>query len=1070
MVDVFVSYSSKDRDRVRPIVEALNDVGWTVWWDREIGAGTAFDREIEKAIDVAKCVVVVWSADSVESEWVRNEANEGLEKNNLVPVLIEPVRPPLAFRRIQTIDLCESLDNIAQLQDSIAGFAAIPTRGSDVTTFVGREKELAIINSRINQLERAEGNFMLLSGEAGVGKTRLTQVAADLAKQKGYLVLTGHCLDMDGAAPYQPLIDQIEQALRIGPPEALRQTLGENAPEMSKLMPELRQKFDDIPEPVTLPPEQERRYLLHGVGEFLHRAAEGQPMVLIFEDLHWADSSTCILLRYLADRLKTSRVLMLGTYRETDLETQRPFSRTLQELNRERLVEDIQVTRFDRALVEVMLQRQAKQSPPAELVDLVYSETEGNPFFVEELFRHLQESGKLFSESGEFASAIEIKDTEVPRGVRLIIGERLEKITDDCRTALTVGAVIGRQFNFEVLLAAANKLDEDDLLDAMDEAMSANLVTDQSKDRQAIYGFAQEQVRQTLLSALSVPRRQRMHLRVADAIETYAGTNASKFSGEIAHHLYQAGAAADEDRTISYLLQAAERAVQAIAFEDALRHFDSALSIVKDNKTEEVADIHSRRAAALQGLERFDEALDTLKQAIDLLPPGDLKDDFILKRCRVLLDIWRGKQAVDDLLSLLDRRKAASDREKELETQQWVARALYVKSLDETGYAEKAIDAYEDTIALARQLNNKTELARALIASAQLVDYSPTYLSKARVHLDEAEQLAAELKSEDFEIEVATARLSPFLSTSDDDYGEAVLARLENRRDPIRLNAHYFRMMWATYSGGLPHRCVEICDAGTELAYRIGTLPVQYPTIKGMALMDLGRFKDSWAAIGEEINDEDHRFGAALQALGWMQYELEVGAFDDAIGRAPHVIEESRALSRVWMLNWVANSLAMVASLPGNENRIEPIKAIIESTGYAPGSIGRASLALCEGDAEAALDRLQSRLPRLGSLLETRNRLLCLAMMATCYQATGSWQEMLDVIKQALTITNESELKPMQWRLLTLQAKAHQELGAAEAAKDSLDQAEEIWRLTADAIPDDKHRDAYALLAERLGI
>ncbi|MEO2176951.1 MAG: AAA family ATPase [bacterium] len=445
------------RERVRPIVEALEAVGWSVWWDRQIDAGSTFDREIEKAIDDAKCVLVVWTANSVDSEWVRTEANEGFEKNLLIPVALETVRPPLAFRRIQSIDLT-SLDNTDKLTEAVAKFVALPTgSNSNLTSFVGRGKELAIIESRVMQIDRAEGGFVLLSGEAGIGKTRLTKEAENIAGRRGYMVLTGHCLDMDAAPPYQPLIEQIEQASRLVTEEVMRETLVDNAPEMSKLMPELRQRFHDIPDPVTLPPEQERRYLLHGLGDFIDHAAEGQPMILIFEDLHWADESTCILLRYLADRLKQSRVLMLGTYRESELTTTKSFSRTVQDLNRERLVEDLQLSRFDREMVEQMLSRMAKQPPPAELTDLVFSETEGNPFFVEEVYRHLQQAGKMFTDSGEFASGIEIADTEVPRGIRLIIGERLEQVTEDCRTALSIGAVIGRQFNFEVLLAGHAK-------------------------------------------------------------------------------------------------------------------------------------------------------------------------------------------------------------------------------------------------------------------------------------------------------------------------------------------------------------------------------------------------------------------------------------------------------------------------------------------------------------------------------------------------------------------------------------------------------------------------------------
>lgn len=1070
MVDVFVSYASQDRDRVLPIVNALEAVGWTVWWDRAIGAGSAFDREIEKAIDQARCVVVIWTANSIESEWVRTEANEGLEKGMLVPVQLEHVKPPLAFRRIQTIDLAVAAA-YTQLIDAISALVPIPVGiDSDLTPHVGREREIALLESRLGSAERGEGEFLLISGEAGVGKSRLMQELGNLARARNFMVLTGHSMDMEGAPPYQPLIEQIEQAARLVPREVMRQTLGDNAPEVSKLMPELRQAFDDIPEPVSLPPEQERRYLLHGVSEFINRGAAGQPMLLIFEDVHWADASTCVLLRYLANRIPQSRVLMLASYRESELDTARPFSRTLQELNRERLVEEIHLDSLDRDLVEALLASKAGKQPPAALTDLIFSETEGNPFFIEELYRHLFESGKMFNDSGEFASAIDIADTEVPRGVRLIIGERLDSISDECRTALTIGSVIGRQFNFEVLLSASTKLDEDDLLDAMDEAMAERLIVDRSRDREAVYGFAQEQVRQTLLSALSFPRRQRMHLRIAEALETYAGDNTDRYVPEIAHHLYQAGAAADEEKTVNYLRRAAERAVSALAYEDALRLYDSALSIIDESNEEEIAGIDAQRASALQGLEQTDEALDILQQSIDRLKPGELRDDLILQRCRVLLDVWRGSQAVDDLEQLLERRRQGSDKDKELDTQLWVARALYVVSLDQQGFAEKAIAAYEDTIKLARELNRPAELGQALVASSQLADYSPGYIRIAKQNLAEALQIAAQIGSEDLELEVATARLNIYLSDDDTDIGEAVLARLEKRRDPIRLNAHYFRMMWSTLGAGLLQRCVEICDAGTDLAYRIGTLPVQYPTIKGLALMDLGQFEQAWQALDEEIADEEHRFGAALQQFGRLQYEINVGDFDAALARAPHVISESHALSRVWMLNWTAALLAQLTAYPGNADRAEQVRSLIKTTGMDADYIGRAALALADGEAAAAEQLIREKLEQESSRLRLRNRLLGMRHLVHIFHASEQWQALLDAGEPALVIAREHDMRTACWQLLLALSHADRQLGNTSQADARQAEAEEIWQQVLNTIPDAHHRSCYTQLAEKLGM
>jgi tetratricopeptide (TPR) repeat protein len=772
MIDVFISYASEDRERVRPLVEALERSGWEVWWDRQIGAGSAFDREIEKAIDSAKCIIVAWSDYSVESEWVRTEANEGLEKGNLVPVALDEVRPPLAFRRIQTIDFSggTALDEV---RDAVGKFAQPAAQDlGDLTPFVGRAQEKERAEDILSRVSEKEGKTLLIGGEVGVGKTRLVRELGIAARNRGFIVLYGRCVDMDGATPYQPLLEQVAQAVRISTPENMRRSLGENAPEVAKLMPELRQQFNDIDDTPELPPDQERRYLLNGVGDFIDRGARTQPMMLVYEDLHWADDSTCILLRHLAERLKESPIFIVGTYRDDELDPNKPFANTLRELNRERLSDDILLKCLDKDGVQGIIEARARKSAPQELVDLVYTETEGNPFFVEEVFRHLEEVGKLFDADGNFLSGVEIKDTEVPRGVQLVIGERLNRVSDTCRQVLTMAAVAGRTFGFDLLLRAGGKLDEDDILDAIEDADAAGLIEDMSREREARYGFVHEQIRQSLLMALSLPRRQRVHLRIADALEEIYGGRADEFAGELSYHLYQAGASADPDKTAHYLTQAGKRAIDSLAFEDAVRRLDSALEIVRNNDAQH-AETLRLKAAAECGMGKIDDSLKSLDEAAELAP--DQRDEIILQRCRMLLDVWRGSEAVEDLEQLLTRKQASDDRDGELEAQRWMARAYYVMSLDRQGYSEKVKDAYNRTIELAKELGNDKTRAHILVATAQLVDYDRSFFSTAQKNLEEAQKIGEQLDDEEIRIEVATARLNASFSDDTDQLGEEVL-------------------------------------------------------------------------------------------------------------------------------------------------------------------------------------------------------------------------------------------------------------------------------------------------------
>ena len=197
MTDVFVSYASEDRERVRELVQDLERAGWNVWWDREIGAGTAFEREIEKVIDQSRCVLVVWSAAALESDWVRNEAAEGLRREVLVPVVLDGVRPPLAFRHLHNIELGSDASDatFAEVREAISRVVPLTARGAYDTPFIGRSQERARIQTLVEGLVAGNGASLFLSGEAGVGKTRLAAEAAELAARHDVIVLAGNCTD-----------------------------------------------------------------------------------------------------------------------------------------------------------------------------------------------------------------------------------------------------------------------------------------------------------------------------------------------------------------------------------------------------------------------------------------------------------------------------------------------------------------------------------------------------------------------------------------------------------------------------------------------------------------------------------------------------------------------------------------------------------------------------------------------------------------------------------------------------------------------------------------------------------
>ena len=527
----------------------------------------------------------------------------------------EPEDRYQSFKNVRD-DLRQILQGQAVVSADTEQSAAIESEGGR-TPYVGREAERAEASRLLERAMDGHGGVILLGGEPGVGKTRLAEEILAMARQRGCLALTGRCYEMEGTPPFIPWVEIIERAARVVPKTAFRELLGDAAAEVAKLVPELRQLFSDIPEPVELPPEQQQRYLFSNCLAFFTRSARVTPHVLLIDDLHWSDESTLLLLQQVAQQVSQMPVLVVGTYRDVDLEVDRPFAKTLESLTRQRLAHKVAMKRLPESDVAEMLKALSGQQAPPELAQAVYRETEGNPFFVEEVFHHLEEEGKLFDGSGNWRSDLRVEDLDVPEGIRLVIGRRIQRLSDSHRHLLTMAAIVGRSFDLRLMDAfGADDQDDDAVITALEAAEAAKLIVTVSSGRIVRWEFAHGLIRQTLQNGLSLPRRQRAHLRVADVLEKIYAKDLDRHASDIAHHLYQAGAAADPDKTLHYLMTAGNRALDAGAFGEAIRQFDQALSVLEDDESKDAADLRYRKGCAFRSLGQADDALEEWRSAL----------------------------------------------------------------------------------------------------------------------------------------------------------------------------------------------------------------------------------------------------------------------------------------------------------------------------------------------------------------------------------------------------------------------------------------------------------------------
>ena len=439
---------------------------------------------------------------------------------------------------------------------------------------VGRRREMDELKAALEESLLGRGRLVMLVGDSGIGKTHTAEELASVARQFGAKILWGQCPEERGAPPYWPWAQAIRSYVAEQEPAGLFSQMGPGAADIAQIIPDVRELLPDlVPPPSTEDPEQARFRLFDSITSFLKRASQEQPLLLVLENLHWADPTSLRLLEFVAPELAEARVMALGTYRDVDVSRDHPLFRTLGELARQRLYQRILLRGLSREEVEQYIETVGGVALPQELVSTVYEHTEGNPLFLREVVRLLAEEGLLVPER---LSDLKDWDFRLPEGIREVIGRRLDRLSRNCNEVLTIASVIGRQFDIAVLEQVAQRPQEW-LLEILEEALAAKII-EEIPPPVGHYQFSHTLVRQTLVAELSNTRRVRMHALIARSLDELYGADAEEHAAELAYHFAEAETVADTERLVHYLRLAGERALDAYAYEEARDHFQRALA------------------------------------------------------------------------------------------------------------------------------------------------------------------------------------------------------------------------------------------------------------------------------------------------------------------------------------------------------------------------------------------------------------------------------------------------------------------------------------------------------------
>jgi hypothetical protein len=493
-----------------------------------------------------------------------------------------------AFRPVGELELKGIPEPVAAFGiDGLLGaeVSAVPLpaalRSVPTIAYVGRTAERDLLSTLWAQVTRGARRAALISGEPGIGKTRLAAHAALATHAEGATVLWGAASEDLGAA-YAPWIEALGRYVEHAPEGVLREHVARHGGEIARLARGVAQRMPDAPAPQESDSETERYLLFGAVAGLLENACGDGPVTLVLDDFQWADKQSLTLLHHVIKTVDRAPLMLFVTYRDSDLDREHPLTAVLADLRRVEGVERISLTGLGPDEVAAVMTAVAGHDIGElgiKLATEIAQETDGNPFFVGELLQHLTESGALeLGEDGRWRLQKQIAELGLPQSVRDVVSRRIERLGEEPREVLTAASVFGRTFDLNVLALVLDR-SEDEILDVLDTALESSVVVE-SSERLGEFSFAHALINHTLYDRLGATRRARMHRRVADALEQLFGEDPGERLPELANHFYRAVVASDRNKAVDYARRAGERALMQLAPDEAVRWFNQALELL----------------------------------------------------------------------------------------------------------------------------------------------------------------------------------------------------------------------------------------------------------------------------------------------------------------------------------------------------------------------------------------------------------------------------------------------------------------------------------------------------------
>ena len=716
---------------------------------------------------------------------------------------------------------------------------------------VGRSEELAEMQKAVADALRGRGNMVFLVGEPGIGKTRTAEELATWARVRGARVLWGHCHEGERAPAFWPWTEAIREFVREADPVGLRWQLGSRGRELARLVPEIAELLGT---PGETPQDEHGRFrLFDAVAGFLVDASRSRPLVILLEDLHWADASSLELLRFTARQFADSGLLIVGTYRDFELGQRHAVSEMFAELAASDRERTLRLRGLDQAGVAEMIEATTGVAPSTTLVRAIRERTEGNPFFVGEVVRLLAGEGELGGDTAELPPA-------VPRGARDAIARRLEDLSETAVEILAIAAVAGRIFEPAIVEDVSGR-DAGEVAAALSQALEAKLVV--TRPASELLAFGHAIVRETIYASIEPRARADLHGRVGEAIERLHPDDRSLYLDDLARHFVEA-CESNPEKAIEYSRRAARGAAEKLAHEDAAIHYARALALLADTQPDErrgrlQLELALGQARTLAG--RLAEARGSLEDAAALA--RELGDYEALARAGLAIALVAVAGNVDEpLLALLEEALAATpDADSVLRVELLSALSARLVWQDPQGAAAAA---GREAVAMADRLGDDHALAVALFAQQMMLSGQPDSPRRRLENVERLIRVAGRCDDGDLVVRGHAHKLHALLELGEIEQARVAYADYARLARELRQPQHLwhlplFRSVLATMEG----RFDDAAELAEE-AYRGGER-AQEPLA--------GQFRAAQMAV---IRQQQGRLEEALPAVREMARRFSV--------------------------------------------------------------------------------------------------------------------------------------------------------------------------------------------------